>query len=80
MGERETRRDEWRRGGGIVGENPRNVVEGKNPATWDKMAAERFESEIRVERKMLCGRFGILLGAGGEDAEGKDPVGEGKDP
>jgi hypothetical protein len=22
-----------------VGENPRNVVEGKNPATWDKMAA-----------------------------------------
>ncbi len=44
------------------------------------MAAERFESEMRVERKMLCGRFGILLGAGGEDAEGKDPEGEGKDP
>ena len=45
------------------------------------MAAERFESEIReLERKMLCGRFGILLGADGEDAEGKDPEDEGKDP
>ena len=52
----------------------RNVVEGKNPATWDKMAAERFESKIESLRGKCCADvLEFCLAQMGEDPEGKNP-------
>ena len=57
----------------------RNVVEGKNPATWGKMAVERFETKMESLRGKCCADvLEFCLAQMGEDPEGKDP--EGKDP